>query len=384
LADEQIRELNRELQTKVAEFETLLSVVPVGIAFSTDVECRVVKLNPAAQKIHGTARNPNPQVIGPETGSPPYRVMSESGEIRTENFPLRRAARSGEVLRDAEFEILRADGEAIQILCSAAPLLDGHGKPRGAVAALLDISERKATENALRRANEALEQFAYAAAHDLQEPVRNVVLYTQLLARDYGARLDGEAQQFMQFTTEGARRVQNLIQDLLAYTRATEDDNPEDEVCEAGSVMSEVLANLRSEIERSQGQVEVGELPRVGVRHGHLMQLATNLISNALKYRGPNFPKVQISAIRAGSEWLFTVQDNGMGIPPEHHKRIFRVFKRLHGREIAGTGIGLAICERIVSFYGGRIWVESEAGRGAAFRFTLPAARASDRLSHAG
>ncbi|HUQ93437.1 MAG TPA: ATP-binding protein [Bryobacteraceae bacterium] len=273
-----------------------------------------------------------------------------------------------------ELDITTKDGKARVWIFSAArlsPLLDGR---RLLISAAMDITERKAMMDALRRANADLEQFAYAAAHDLQEPLRNLSLSTQLLAARYGGNLDAQADEFMKTTVESARRMHDLIQDLLAYTRAVEpsqDEPPAD----ANRVMQGVIRNLKTAIEETGARVTYDPLPIVPIPEVQLMQVLQNLVGNALKYRGDKVPEVIVSAERSDKDWLFTVRDNGVGIAPQYHERIFKVFKRLHGRDIPGTGIGLAICQRIVGHYGGRTWVESKDGHGATFRFTLPLRR---------
>ena len=371
--DERIRQLNAELMAKVSELETLLSVVPVGIAFSYDVDCRTMRFNPAAQEIHGVDAGINPSKTGAAAADLPFRILRDGVEIPGEDLPVQLAARTGESVRNVEYEVVRDDGRAIQLICSAVPLLNERAQPRGGVAAFYDITERKNMENALLRANAALEQFAYAAAHDLQEPVRNVIIYTQLLARLYGEKFDPDADDLIVQIVDGAKRMQSLIEGLLSYTRATNECEDTSRVeSDANAVFEDVIRNLHTAITVTEASVSRSPLPRVAIRHIHFVQLLQNLVSNALKYRGSERPEVRVSALRQGRNWIFTVQDNGQGIPSEHHQRIFRVFRRLHGRDIPGTGIGLAICERIVTHYGGRIWVESQPGTGAAFRFTLP------------
>ena len=300
--------------------------------------------------------------------------MQNGVEIPLENLPLQVAARTGQVIQDAEYELVYNDGTTIPIICSAAPFPAEHGQSRGSVVVIVDISERKQMETALRRANAALEQFAYAAAHDLQEPARNVGIYTQLLARNYQGKFDAQGDEFLRLSMDSARRMQNLIQDLLSFTRSTDDSDGSEPLCDGTVAMEIVIQNLRTAIEVSDAEITFDALPQVAVRQTQLVQLLQNLVANSLKYSGLERPKVHVSAQRQGRDWRFTVRDNGQGIAPEHHERIFKVFKRLHSREIPGTGIGLAICERIVTHYGGRIWVESEQGKGAAFHFTLPAA----------
>jgi len=373
-ADERIRELNAELTRKVAELETLLSVVPVGIAFSHDLECLTCTLNPEAQRLHSVDASVNASKTGPDADELPFRIFQNGIEVPGEQLPLQIAARGGEV-HDAEYEVAYNDGRSIEILCSSRPMRDSEGNLLGGVAVLLDISERKRAETALRRANAALEQFAYAAAHDLQEPVRNVILYTQLLEKLYKDKLDIQAQRIMKVTVESSQRLKNLIGDLLSYTRiAMGEQSPTHAESDANVVLREVIANLHAMIESAQAHVSYDDLPAVSVHHGQLVQLFQNFVSNSIKYRGPDCPRVHVSAQRQGRMCTFSVADNGQGIPPEHQQGIFRIFKRLHGRDVPGNGIGLALCERIVTFYGGRIWVESEAGHGATFYFTLPVA----------
>jgi light-regulated signal transduction histidine kinase (bacteriophytochrome) len=243
-----------------------------------------------------------------------------------------------------------------------------------------DITARKRAAEALERkarelaaSNAELEQFAYAASHDLQEPLRMIASYTQLLARRYRGKLDGDADDFMRFIVEGAERMQTLIRDLLAYSRAGRAAQTPARV-DLQDCIHASLANLRAMLEESAAAVEVGLLPEFVGQRSQLIQLFQNLIGNALKYHGADPPRVHVSAERRGREWLFSVRDNGIGIDPQYREQVFDLFRRLHSRnEYAGTGIGLAICKKIVESHGGRIWVESEPDRGSAFYFTLPA-----------
>jgi light-regulated signal transduction histidine kinase (bacteriophytochrome) len=229
------------------------------------------------------------------------------------------------------------------------------------------------TENELRRANDDLSQFAYAASHDLQEPLRMVISYTQLIEMRLRGHLDAETRVFCEQVVEGARRLNLLIRDLLAYTdlgRATEGN---DETHETEASLADALANLKATLAESGARVTWEPLPRVRGRRAHFVQLFQNLVSNAVKYRSDDVPlRIHISVTGGGADWLFRVADNGIGIPAEYHRKIFGLFKRLHGKQVAGTGIGLAICAKVVSNYGGKIWVESEPGLGATFCFTVP------------
>ena len=243
----------------------------------------------------------------------------------------------------------------------------------------VELDERRRTEQLLahytedlKRSNAELEEFAYVASHDLQEPLRMVASFTQLLARRYRGQLDKDADEFIGFAVDGANRMRSLIQDLLAYSRVGTQGKaltPTD--CKV--IFERALANLLPAIEESRARVTSGPLPTVPGDEVQLVQLFQNLIANALKFAGDQPPVISITAEEEADQWLFAVRDNGIGIAPEHQKRIFMVFQRLHHRsEYPGTGIGLAICKKIVERHGGRIRVESEPGRGATFFFTIP------------
>jgi signal transduction histidine kinase/DNA-binding response OmpR family regulator len=224
---------------------------------------------------------------------------------------------------------------------------------------------------ALQRSNEELRQFAYVASHDLQEPLRTVASFTQLLVSRYRDPEDPEANEFVSLIVDGVERMSVLINDLLEYSHTGVHKTLPTEPASAESALSEVLFSLSAAIQESGATITNDRLPEVWLESRSLVQLLQNLIGNAIKYRSQHPLHVHVSAEQQGEDWLFTVRDNGIGIAPQYHDRVFGIFKRLHGKEIPGTGIGLAICQRIVEWHGGRIWVESELGSGAAFRFTL-------------
>ncbi len=228
---------------------------------------------------------------------------------------------------------------------------------------------------ALRIANENLEQFAFSASHDLKEPLRNVAIYSQLLEKRYSGRLDDEAAHFLRNVVEGAQRMDHLVSDLLTYTTVDAADQRPLISVDSGKVLGGVLQNLSEALKSSQGVVTSDPLPMVSMNETALEQLLQNLIENAIKYRREGQPpEVHISATLRGGEWLFSIGDNGIGIAPEYREQVFGIFKRLHGSgsKISGTGMGLAICRRIVSRVGGRIWVDSVLGAGSTFHFTVP------------
>jgi PAS domain S-box-containing protein len=255
-------------------------------------------------------------------------------------------------------------------------------------AAIRNITERKRSEDRLvktvgelKRSNAELEQFAYVASHDLQEPLRMVASYTQLLAQRYQGRLDKEADEFINYAVDGANRMQGLIKDLLAYSRAGATGRDPHQIS-SGNALKEALTNLRATIEESGAVVTHDALPAITMDETQLVQLFQNLVGNAIKYRTAEVPRVHVSASKGGSnEWIFCVKDNGLGIEPQYFERIFVIFQRLHGREeFKGTGIGLAICKKIVERLGGRIWVESQLQKGSTFCFSIPERDGTDGI----
>jgi light-regulated signal transduction histidine kinase (bacteriophytochrome) len=240
------------------------------------------------------------------------------------------------------------------------------------VVAFTDITERREAVTALERSNSELAQFAYVASHDLSEPLRMVSSYLQLLRRRYHGQIDEDADEFIDFAVEGANRMRALIEDLLAYSRAGGRADPRPVDC--GQVMADVLSSLAAAVADARAQVHVGTLPAVMGDRVSLAQLLQNLIANALKFRRGPGTRVWVTSKREGSGmWQISVTDDGIGIDPRHRDRVFKMFQRLHDREaFEGTGIGLAICRKIVERHGGRIWVEGREGGGTVFSFTLP------------
>ena len=254
----------------------------------------------------------------------------------------------------------------------------GHAGRRGKHFHVDRARTRISTSKRRRRTNcaepnEDLQQFAYSASHDLQEPIRNVAVYSEIVAKRYDSVLDPEGRQFLGFLTEGGRRLATLIDDLLAYTKAGMIESGSTRV-DAAAALNEVLSSLAETIRQCNGSVTYDALPEIAMSQTHLQQVFQNLITNALKYRTEEPPEIQISAVRQGTAWRFAVRDNGIGIDPEYKEKIFGVFKRLH-RNYSGTGIGLAICQRVVERYGGRIWVESSSRKGSNILLHRPASR---------
>jgi PAS domain S-box-containing protein len=270
-----------------------------------------------------------------------------------------------------DLHAVRKDGTEIPVEIGLNPIETEDGV--FVLASVVDITARKRAETELRRSNEELERFAYVASHDLQEPLRMVGSFVQLLATRYRGRLDADADEFIGFALDGALRMQQMIEDLLTFSRVGT-SGAELVPTDAGAALTRSLAGLKLAIDEAAAAVSHDPLPTVLADGRQLEHLFQNLVSNAIKFRGCDPPRVHVTAELHDRAWTLSVRDNGIGIDPEYFDRIFVAFQRLHGREkYPGTGIGLALAKKIVERHGGRIWVESAPGRGATFRFTLPA-----------
>ncbi len=280
-----------------------------------------------------------------------------------------------------EKRYLRKDGSAVWTQITASLVRNAQGQPDYFVTIIEDISDRKQAlalleerTRDLARSNADLEQFAYLTSHDLQEPLRMVSSFTQLLERRYRGQLDERADDYIHYITEGAQRMQRLINDLLAYSRVGSRGRPF-AALEFETIVEQVADNLQIAIEETGATLSHDPLPRVYGDEIQLVQLMQNLVGNAIKFRSANPPQIHVSAHPEGKEWIISVRDNGIGIEPQYFERIFVLFQRLHlPEEYPGTGIGLAICKRIIERHNGRIWVDSVPGQGSTFYFSLPSA----------
>jgi PAS domain S-box-containing protein len=337
-----------------------------------DPDGLVVSWNEGAERIKGYRAE---EIIGQ-----PFSRFYPAEDIHN-GKPVRELALAAErgSFEDEGWRV-RKDGTRFLANVVITALRDQNGRLRGFGKITRDITELKESEQhlgktmaELKRSNDDLELFAYVASHDLQEPLRMVASYTQLLARRYKGRLDSDADEFIAYAVDGCNRMQELIQDLLSYSRVgANTDAMRQTSCE--DALARAVKNLQATIEASKAIVEHDPLPVIDTDGTRLAQVFQNLIGNAIKYRGAELPQIHISARQAGREWIFSVRDNGMGIESQYFDRIFVIFQRLHGqKEYQGTGIGLAMCKKIVNRLGGRIWVESELAKGSTFYFALPA-----------
>jgi PAS domain S-box-containing protein len=336
-----------------------------------DLDGRVQTWNAAASGIFG-------YTLGDAIGSP-LDHMARAGD--SVPAPSLDAAARG-TAQNLAFTARRRDGSEFPAEMTLFPVRAPEGAIVGLSAIVRDVStahearvalERYAED--LSRSNAELEQFAYVASHDLQEPLRMVTGFVGLLRKRYGDKLGPEADEYIGFAVDGAQRMQGLINDLLAYSRVGTRSGPVERT-DLGQACREALANLRTAIEEAGADVQVGPLPEVRADARQMVQLFQNLIGNAVKFHGDDPPTVRVGAEQVDREWRIFVQDNGIGIEPGHQEQIFVIFRRLHAREqFGGSGIGLAICKKIVERHGGRIWVESVTGKGATFWFSLPEGR---------
>ena len=288
--------------------------------------------------------------------------------------------RRGERIDHFETIRVRKDGTQFHISLTISPVKDAKGRIVGASKVARDITDRvrqerdlQAANAALQRANADLQQFAYSASHDLQEPLRMVATYSELIRRKFGGKLGQAGDEYIGHTVQGAVRMENLLKDLRTYIQVFNHEHSTPGEVDAGEVLQRTLFNLEVAIRDSGATVTSTALPRVPILEFQLEQLFQNLIGNAIRYRSTLPPRIHVAAVRQEGEWLLSVEDNGIGIEPQFKEHIFGIFKRLHSAaDYPGTGMGLAICQRIVERAGGRIWVESEPGKGSTFFFTLP------------
>jgi len=334
----------------------------------TDVTEQIKYVNPALKKLT------NKNVIGQQL----MPFLQDMGWSKSDYQRMMQAIAEGQVWSD-EISNSQSGGKRKSFQITVAPVLNEDQKIDGLVAVLNDITKLKMAEERLAqhaeelaRSNSELEQFAYIASHDLQEPLRMVSSYCQLLKKRYYDKLEGDACEFIEFAVDGAQRMQTLIEDLLTYSRVGTRGEPF-EVTDCNEVMETVTSNLQIAIEESAADIKCNKLPVTIADRTQLVQLFQNLICNAIKFRNGDIPKIRIHSKKENGRWVFSIKDNGIGIEAEFKQRIFEIFQRLHSKDkYPGTGIGLAICKKIVERHNGEIWLESQSDKGSTFYFTLP------------
>jgi PAS domain S-box-containing protein len=357
------------------EKELLLTSAGEGI-FGLDLDGNHTFVNPVAAEMLGY---PIEELLHKHSHTICHHTRADGSPYPEDECPIYKAFKDATVHHVRDEVFWRKDHSSFPVAYTSTPIKE-DSKLVGAVVTFRDITERKRAEENLARAmadlarsNAELEQLAYIASHDLQEPLRMVASFVQLLGKRYKGKLDGDADDFINYAVDGANRMQILINDLLAYSRVGRRGKEFKEVsCEI--VLDQAMSNLQNLIEQSGAVVTRNPLPVAKGDDIQLMQLFQNLIGNAIKFSRDRAPHIQVAAERRVDDWCFYVRDNGIGIESEYFERIFSIFQRLHDRrQYPGTGIGLAICKKVVEHHGGRIWVESEPGTGSTFYFTLPA-----------
>lgn len=360
----------KELLKHSALLESVIAGISDGVVIA-DEQGNIILSNPAAEKITGC----NPGTSLPlEQWSDFYGCYHTDGTTRYswEEVPILRAIK-GEEINDEEI-LLRNEhfSQSRWINVSGRPLDPSTGIAHGAVVVFRDITDRKIAEIELRRSNEELQQFAYIAAHDLQEPLRTITGFLDLLSKKYENSLDEKANRYINTAVAGAKRLQHLVGDLLIYSRVSSNPQAFTET-DCNDVVQGVVKDLGAAVETTGAKISYENLPVILADRSQMRQLFQNLLSNAIKYKGEEQPDINISCQQKGLNWFFTVEDNGIGFEMEFAEKIFLIFQRLHGRTVyPGTGIGLALCRRIVERHKGTIWAEAKPNKGARFCFTIP------------
>jgi signal transduction histidine kinase len=360
-------------QKRHEEIVAVLEAVPVGVFIAQDAECRRMVGNRTAYELLRMPSEPDGSrsALGYENPRS-WREVKDGQDIPAGELPMQTAARTGQPVHDYEFDMLFDDGTYRCWLGNAVPLFDETRRSRGAVGAFVDITERKRAGEAIEATNAELRNFANALTQHLREPLGMVVKFTRLLADEYRGTLDDNVDTCISNSLACALRIESLMKALLDYWEITERDGESLSPVDCNDVLSQTLLNLQEEIRQSGATVTSDPLPTVVAEDVMLGRVFETLVSNSIKYRDAAAIRIHVSAARISDRWMLSVRDNGIGIDPKHSEFVFGMFNRLHGDEIPGTGIGLALCKKVVERHGGRIWVESRAGQGAAFRFTIP------------
>lgn len=371
-----IRKTSEELRLALAKAEegdrllsALMEHAPEGIAMF-DAELNVIRISRYGQEMLGPALIDR---LMPD-GIVPKAVFHADGEtpMAFADLPLVRAVQGGEIVKDTEIVHLNSQGVQLPLLYNAGPIRDGVGRVIGGIVSWRDISDHKRAEEALRRSNQELQQFAYVASHDLQEPLRAIIGFLQLLQVRYGDKVDQKGRHYIDRTVKAGHRMQEMIRDLLNLSRVSNTESKFVPV-DLNHVLRNVLDGLQRIILEKNADVVCGDLPDIEADPGQMQSLFQNLILNGLRYNQSPRPVIEVGSSVQDNFYRILIRDNGIGIAPKFHQRIFMVFQRLHTNgEYSGTGMGLAVCRKIVERHGGTIWVESEPDKGAVFCFTLP------------
>ncbi len=419
-AEEEVERLNRDLKRRVDELQAIFDLSPVGLAVSYDATAADIRPNKALAEMLGTSADVNVSRSAADASLSSFKILKDGREIPAKDLPMQVAARKAEQIRGEEVDLQRPDGTFLTLLEYAAPLYDEVGSVRGSLGAFVDITDFRRVQNDLRalnhklearvaartaeleaanrqlrtevrerrraeaalesshaallQRNQELQDFAYVASHDLQEPLRKIHAFTELLIEDYDERLNDEGHMYVERVQHAASRMSTLIKDLLAFSRVSTKARPFERV-DLGRIVEEVVVDLEVAIKDAEGRLAIEPLPEIDADPLQMRQLFQNLLDNAIKFRRPNVPPVVHVRSKSDEEGFVTIEvaDNGIGFDEKYVDRIFAPFQRLHNRtEYAGSGIGLAICRRIIERHQGEIAAHGSPGEGASFVIKLP------------
>ena len=367
MQNEELRSAQEELESSRSKYSYLYDFAPIGY-FIFNQNGTILEANLTGAKQLGIERT---GLLGK-----PFTVYLQNGQTHTFHSFLKKVFES-EDKQLIEVTVRRRDGS--RFIARIEGRASEHGGNTQCLSAITDITDQKETEEKLRRSNAELEEFAYAASHDLREPLRTISAFLKLFEKRYKGNIDEKADEYIGFTIESVTRMDALLTDLLEFSRLG--GKPKKmKPMNCAVALEKAIYNLHSMIEKSKAKITYDTLPTVPGDESQITRLFQNLITNSIKFRSEKEPGIHISAKQKGDQWVFSVRDNGIGIDAEFFDRIFVVFQRLHTRqEYPGTGMGLAMCKKIVKLHGGRIWVESEPGKGATFYFTLPVMEVPDK-----
>jgi PAS domain S-box-containing protein len=364
------KQAERALKESEEKFRVIFENAPIGI-YLTDTEDRILAVNDALCAVTGYARD---EILNRNSAG-----FTHPDDLAFSSEWLRKIVAEEQAPRSIETRYLGSDGRVIHAEVSASLIRRAHGPLMHVVVALRDITGRKKAELAreklmkdLTSTNSEIAQFNSLIAHDLQEPLRMVRSYSELLEKNCAGRLNASGEEFLGYVLSGGKLMQKMLEDLLRYSREGAKAGTPQEV-DMNRIMDHVLLLLKSSIDDNKAVISCGRLPVVTADRAQMTHLMLNLVGNAVKFKGADVPRVSVSGVAAKDSYVFTVRDNGIGIAPQFFDRVFKMFQRLHSREeYPGTGMGLALCRKIVENHGGRIWVESLPGKGADFSFTIP------------
>ena len=379
LSDKKLRASEKREQARSEEFARVLDAVPAAVWISHDKAGKLITGNQLSYDYLDVS--PMDGISNSSKNSQKlesFKIFKDGKEIKTEDMPVQLSSRGNEI-RNYEFYFVYPDKPVRHMIGNATPLYDENKNPRGSVSAFIDVTTNKKAEikmkklvKELARSNKELEQYAYVTSHDLKEPLRMVSSFTQLLEKRYKGKFDEDADEFIKYIIDGSKRMERLLNDILEYSRIKTKTETFERV-DLEEILDEISHNLKLSLKENEIKINHKPLPIVTANRSQMLQLFQNLISNAIKFKNKKPHRIFISADKNRDKYVFSVEDNGIGIDPKYQEQIFKIFKKLHTNdEYPGTGIGLSITKKIVQYHGGSIWVKSEPGKGSKFYFTLP------------